>query len=354
MSVNLAENLKNLRKEKNVSQERLADYLNVSFQAVSKWENGNACPDISLLPKIARFYGITVDELLQVEKLDEERLYQEYLEKGRILAHNGKNQEVLELSRELYDKIPNNIDAKEYLMSAYYDTDVIKYCDEIIQLGNEIYNSDADMYYKGQAIKEVANTYAQNGNYEMAEKWVKKSVKIFHSRDVLYTQIDRGQAAVEDISFCVYWFLEELFYMAWHISWDGEIEREDSYRKEALEKVAAIYEIMYSDGDMPYKLWTNLFDLYVRIAKYEAGIGDGEAVQKNLSCALDCVKRTRHITEHCLVSPMVDTWYVPAVPDNEPLCQDLREKMAEPAFDSFRDTEWFADIMEQLESENSL
>lgn len=62
-------------------------------------------------------------------------------------------------------------------MSAYYDTDKIYYCDEIIQLGTEIYNSDADMYYKGQAIRQIANTYAENGNYEMAEKWVKNPSK---------------------------------------------------------------------------------------------------------------------------------------------------------------------------------
>ena len=39
MGINLGEKLKSLRKEKNVSQEKLAQYLNVSFQAVSKWEN---------------------------------------------------------------------------------------------------------------------------------------------------------------------------------------------------------------------------------------------------------------------------------------------------------------------------
>lgn len=64
MSINLGEKLKSLRKEKNISQEKLAQYLNVSFQAVSKWENSNTYPDISLLPEIARFFGITVDELL--------------------------------------------------------------------------------------------------------------------------------------------------------------------------------------------------------------------------------------------------------------------------------------------------
>lgn len=354
MSANLADNLKNLRKEKNVSQETLAAYLNVSFQAVSKWENGNTCPDISLLPKIARFYGITVDELLQVEKLDEEQLYQEYLEQGNMLFHNGRLQEALELARKLYDKIPNNIEAKESLMSAYYDTDKIYYCDEIIQLGTEIYNSDADMYYKGQAIRQIANTYAENGNYEMAEKWVKKSVKIFHSRDILYTEIDRGQAVVEDISFCTYWFLKELFSMAWHISWDGEIEREDNYRKEALEKVAAIYEIVYSDGDMPYDLWSNLCSLYMRIAKYEAQNGNGDAVQKNLFRALECVKKTWYITEHRLVSPMVDTWYVPAVPNNEPLRQEFKEELAGDVFDSFRNADWLEEISRQLENESSL
>ena len=348
MSANLADNLKNLRKEKNVSQETLAAYLNVSFQAVSKWENGNTCPDISLLPRIARFYGITVDELLQVEKLDEEQLYQEFMEKGRILSHNGRQQEVLELFRELYDKIPNNIGAKESLMSAYYDTDKVKYCDEIIRLGTEIYNSGANMYYKGQAIRQIANTYAQTDNYEMAEKWVKKSVQIMHSQDVLYTEIDRGQDLIKDISFCIYWFLDELFYMAWHISWDSEIEREDSYRKQALEKVAAIYEIVFPDDDMPYELWSNLCDLRIRIAKYEAQSGNEHAVKKNLFRVLDGVEKTRQITEHCLVSPLVDTWAVQTVPNNERLLQCVNETLAESVFDSFRKTNWFADILKRL------
>lgn len=42
MNINLSEKLKMLRKEKNISQEKLAQYLQVSFQAVSKWENGGS------------------------------------------------------------------------------------------------------------------------------------------------------------------------------------------------------------------------------------------------------------------------------------------------------------------------
>lgn len=48
--INLADKLKELRKAKNVSQEKLAEYLGVSYQAISKWENGVTSPDILLLP----------------------------------------------------------------------------------------------------------------------------------------------------------------------------------------------------------------------------------------------------------------------------------------------------------------
>ena len=53
-----------LRREKEMKQEELAELLNVSPQAVSKWENDLSCPDISLLPELARILGVTVDELL--------------------------------------------------------------------------------------------------------------------------------------------------------------------------------------------------------------------------------------------------------------------------------------------------
>ena len=126
MEINLAEKLKSLRKEKNVSQEKLARYLNVSFQAVSRWETGGAYPDISLLPEIARFFGITVDELLQAEKLDEKKLYQEYEDRGWELWRNGRVSEMLALWEEAYHKMPNNVEVKEMLMSAYFDMDKAK------------------------------------------------------------------------------------------------------------------------------------------------------------------------------------------------------------------------------------
>lgn len=349
MKVNLAENIKNLRKEKNVSQEKLADYLNISFQAVSKWETGNACPDISLLPDIARFFGITVDELLQVEKLDEERLFQEYEEKAKALFRDGKRREVLELTQEIYRQLPNNIAVKEYLMSSYYDMDKVKYRDEIINLGTEIYNSDAKMYYKGQAIREIANTYAENGNYEMAKKWVQKSYQIQHSRDVLYTEIDEGQDLIEDVSFCTYWFLRSLYYMACRITGCDKVERDDLYRKEALEKVAAIFEIMYCNDDMSYETLVQLCYLHIMIAGYEAKAAREDAARTHLLRALDCALKGPGITEHCLTSPLIDTRHIDAAPDNngQIICL-LAKNLNDPDFDPYRNRDWFAEILKQV------
>lgn len=59
----LSERLIGLRKEKNLSQEELAAVLNVSRQAVSRWETGLAAPSLDKLQFLAEFYGITIDEL---------------------------------------------------------------------------------------------------------------------------------------------------------------------------------------------------------------------------------------------------------------------------------------------------
>ena len=59
----LSERILSLRKEKGLTQEALAQQLGVSFQAVSKWENGQSCPDIALLPLLAEVFGVSVDSL---------------------------------------------------------------------------------------------------------------------------------------------------------------------------------------------------------------------------------------------------------------------------------------------------
>ena len=64
MENTLGKKIADLRKEKGIKQDDVAEILGVSPQAVSKWENDISCPDIMLLPKLANLFGVTVDELL--------------------------------------------------------------------------------------------------------------------------------------------------------------------------------------------------------------------------------------------------------------------------------------------------
>lgn len=265
MSLNLAEKLKSLRKERNVSQEKLAAYLEVSFQAVSKWENGNTCPDIALLPDIARFFGITIDELLQVEKIDEERLYQEYESRAEEQFRNRNYREMLSIWQEAYHQMPNKIEVKEMLMSSYFDVDKVKYQNEIIELGTEIYNSDVPMYYKGQAIREIANTYAAIGKTETAKKWVRKSVQLMHSQDILYTEISEGEELLKDVNFCIFWIFRKLFYMAARIDNDSTISRDK--KQEMYQTVAQLYEVLHEKGKLDEEALKMLQIMHDRIAE---------------------------------------------------------------------------------------
>ena len=68
MKNSLGQRIAALRKEKSFTQEEFSELLGVSAQAVSKWENDAACPDIMLLPKLAKILGVTTDLLLSGEK----------------------------------------------------------------------------------------------------------------------------------------------------------------------------------------------------------------------------------------------------------------------------------------------
>jgi len=97
MEKTLGQRIAQYRREKSLTQEDLARTLNLSAQAVSKWENDQTCPDISLLPKLAEIFGITVDELLSGKTEPEVRIVpaaeqkkpEEMLLRIDVLSANG-------------------------------------------------------------------------------------------------------------------------------------------------------------------------------------------------------------------------------------------------------------------------
>ena len=77
MEFSIGKKIYELRREKGFTQEALAEKMNVSAQAVSKWENDLSCPDVAALPKLAKLLGVTVDELLGADPEPEVRLLPE-------------------------------------------------------------------------------------------------------------------------------------------------------------------------------------------------------------------------------------------------------------------------------------
>ena len=351
MSINLGEKLKSLRKEKNISQEKLAQYLNVSFQAVSKWENGSTYPDIELLPEISRFFGITVDELLGAEQIDENRLYENYEKRACELYRNGDVASMLPLWQEAHYKMPNHIGVKEMLMSAYFDIDKVKYQKEIVELGTEIYNSGSGSYYQGQAIWIIARTYAACGNHGMAEKWALKSHQLNHSMEFLFVQItDDGDEMLSQIRFANYWYLNNLFYMSAKIASCENIPGGTEYVQAVSKAVTQMYELVFPNDDMGFEDLQRMCMEHRSIAEDEIALKNNEEVIKHhLTRALECAEKSVLVKDHDLNYPLVMGWHVYNAPsDNKQVVRLLKKELAWECFNEYRNKDWFINIENKL------
>lgn len=107
MNIYFGKNLKNLRRERNLTQENVADILGVSFQSVSKWERGESYPDITMLPVIASFFKVSVDDLLGVNEAENEEKIQQYLyDAGCLTDHKA----ALEIAKKAIAEFPGNFE----------------------------------------------------------------------------------------------------------------------------------------------------------------------------------------------------------------------------------------------------
>lgn len=110
MNINIGETIKHLRKEKNMTQETLSDFLGVTNQSISKWERGEAYPDITMLPVIAAFFGTSVDNLLGINQIEQKRKIRHYQDEYHRLWSEHKFDAVTALMKEAVREFPGNFD----------------------------------------------------------------------------------------------------------------------------------------------------------------------------------------------------------------------------------------------------
>ena len=106
MKITLAENLKKLRLAQQLTQDDLAQFLGVTFQAVSKWERNEGYPDISMLPVIANYFGVTVDDLLGNDVLSKEEKIKQYREKYWSLNRSMTMDDAVAIAKKAYSEYP--------------------------------------------------------------------------------------------------------------------------------------------------------------------------------------------------------------------------------------------------------
>jgi len=126
MAFNIGENIKQLRAEKGVTQEQLAEHLSITYQSVSKWENNITAPDIHSIPAIAEYFGVSINKLFKAKinpgdviilvnpEITEDQLWSFYARNGCYEA-------------KCYDKKTAALPLKnaELVIGAFYDTELV-------------------------------------------------------------------------------------------------------------------------------------------------------------------------------------------------------------------------------------
>lgn len=107
--MNLGKKILELRKERGITQNELAEKLFVSYQAVSQWENGNTNPDVSIIPNIAKVFNITIDELFSEDKEQQHEVKLKNFDENSLYIVIIKGDKLLNVLD--YNEVLNN---KEY------------------------------------------------------------------------------------------------------------------------------------------------------------------------------------------------------------------------------------------------
>ena len=216
MQLNIGTKIKELRRRDGRTQEALAEALGVTNQAVSRWESGGSYPDMEIVPAIANYFHVSIDELFGYRNDREERI-KRILEKaknqihmqGTILEKDCGNYEgIVQMLREASEEFPNEPEIMYLFADAlhrlgwqkfggrqhstgkdpnYIDNDVEYnaqniYWQEALQVLERLLSLDVSPERRGEAVFMAAMIYPMMGQYEKAKALVNKQDSIFTVR----------------------------------------------------------------------------------------------------------------------------------------------------------------------------
>lgn len=194
MQIKLGEKIKELRQRDKRKQEDLAAALGVTNQAVSRWESSGGYPDIEMLPAIANYFHITIDELFGYDS-DRQTKLQSYMEKADRILRQNDNEALIAFLRSVLTEFPSEWQLQYRL------------ADALVSMGHQKSEPHAIVTKRNDCFQYNTEHNAQN------ECW-KEAVSLFE--EVLKKEIDDDSRT------------SAIFSLMWLYSWMGNQEKAES------------------------------------------------------------------------------------------------------------------------------
>lgn len=258
--MSIGSTIKRLRREKNITQEQLAEYLGITSRAISQWECDRTAPDISQLPALCHIFDVSSDVLLgiDIEKNNEE--IKKYLFKANEFGKQGKNVERTTLLREANRKFPRDYKIMQNLANSLvceYSRKGIKEYDEVFDLCNRILAECTDNAVRYEAIDTLGTAYGYAGKNDEMLKLAKEMPHTYFSYENFMMYHWKGDADFEEfqsyLSFLIYHTAEMIELAVGQRHDNGEFIYPFEDRINLWKTEIGLLELLFPDGDYQYK-----------------------------------------------------------------------------------------------------
>ena len=295
--IKIGKKIRLLRKNNDVTQDKLAAYLGVTPQAVSRWESEICYPDIETLPQIADFFGVGMDELLCYDSVQKESKIRDYLKEAELLYEAEKLSECLSLLREAYAEIPSSFEIQLELakiLSAINAENEPNKNDlmESISLCNHILDYCTDDELSDETKKTMCDIYShQLNNTQMALDIAEKLHSMSYSKELVKATVLTGSVAFDQAQRNIMDFADNMWWHMYNIACVPDISG-DNYtidqKIEIMQRGIAILEVVFAGNYLFFN--DRLANSYRQLAMLYLAKGDRES-------ALLCIER---MAEHAI------------------------------------------------------
>lgn len=250
MELMIGNKLKKLRRDKDLTQEEVATHLGISYQAISKWERGDGYPDITMLPTLANYFGVSVDELIGMEEISSAKKLDEINLKWQENRSLGKHKENVELMQNALKTYPNNALLLIQLSTSLERLDGSEkekqaFLKESIMIQEQILKYCSDSEVRGAALFNIADAYYRYGNYEKAVEYAEKLPNLYKTRETALVRILKSSADKNKIAKSA---IEPLAWLlSYHLTALAETENTTKHKEKILKILDILFEGKESD-----------------------------------------------------------------------------------------------------------